>query len=110
MDKISEMNMLLDFYGGLLTERQRYVMDCHYQEDLSLSEISEELNVSRQAAYDIIKRSEKILTGYEKELGLLKRFMSQKQKLTEIRRLLVKHEDDEDIRTVINMIDDLLQA
>ncbi len=110
MDKISEINMLLDFYGGLLTERQQYVMGCHYEEDLSLSEIAQELNVSRQAAYDIIKRSEKILRGYEQELGLLERFLSQKQRLTDIRQLLIKHEDDVDIRTAINMIDDLLEA
>ena len=110
MDKISEINMLLDFYGGLLTERQQYVMNCHYQEDLSLSEIAEELNVSRQAAYDIIKRSEKILKSYEKELGLMERFLAQKKRLTDIRQLLVKHEDDENIRTAINMIDDLLEA
>ena len=78
MDEISQFALLLDFYGGLLTEKQKTIMSIHYEEDMSLAEIADEFNISRQAAHDIIKRSQKILTDYEKELGIVKKFLIQK--------------------------------
>lgn len=68
--KILEINELLDIYGDLLTVKQRQVMNLYYEEDLSLGEISEELNVSRQAVYDTVKKSEQLLYSYEKSLGV----------------------------------------
>ncbi len=69
-----EMAMLLDFYGELLTEKQAQAMDLYYNEDLSLAEIAEPLNISRQGVRDSIKRGEKQLTDLENTLGLAKRF------------------------------------
>ena len=57
MDEILHLTLLYDFYGELLTEKQKQVFDLHYQDDLSLSEIGEELSISRQAVRDQLKRS-----------------------------------------------------
>ena len=69
--------MLLDFYGQLLTERMRSTLELHFAEDLSLAEIAEQENISRQAVHDAITRGRKSLDEYEAKLGLIKRFMSQ---------------------------------
>jgi len=65
------MVLLYDFYGKLLTPKQQEVMQLYYEQDLSLSEIAEELKITRQAVYDILKRSEQALEKYERKLGLL---------------------------------------
>jgi len=71
--------MLLDFYGQLLTDRMRSILELHFAEDMSLAEIAEQENISRQAVYDSIHRGLKSLAEYESKLGLISRFMSQKQ-------------------------------
>lgn len=68
------MTMLYDFFGEMLTERQREVYDLYYNEDLSLSEISENLGISRQGVRDLIVRSEKTLNELEDKTGIIKRF------------------------------------
>src|SRR5690242_7735884 len=93
MDKLSEIAYMLDFYGGLLTEKQRQIMSFHYEEDMSLSEISEVFNTSRQAVHDIIKRSEKILIDFEKELGLVKRHIDFNEKLKVVKALLLEYNE-----------------
>lgn len=109
VDKFSEIILLLDFYGSLLTEKQRLIMSYHFEEDMSLSEISEQLNISRQAVHDIIKRSEKSLKDYENELKLVGRFMLQKQKLMKIKDLLVNNSNDIEIKNAIELIDELIE-
>ncbi|MEI8198620.1 MAG: sigma factor-like helix-turn-helix DNA-binding protein [Eubacteriales bacterium] len=69
--------MLLDFYGQLLTERMRSTLELHFAEDMSLAEIAEQENISRQAVHDAITRGRRSLEEYEAKLGLIKRFMSQ---------------------------------
>lgn len=108
IDEFSKKALLLDFYGGLLTEKQKLFMSLHYENDMSLSEISEEYGISRQAVHDIIKRSEKILEGYEKELGLVNRFILQREKLREAKNILLKKNYDNDIKKVIDIIDELI--
>lgn len=71
LHKAGRMVLLYDFYGKLLTPKQQEVMQLYYEQDLSLSEIAEELKITRQAVYDILKRSEQSLEKYEKKLGLL---------------------------------------
>lgn len=67
------MTMLLDFYGDLLTEKQRRYFDLYHNEDLSLSEIAELEGISRQGVWDLIRRAETSLTEVEEKTGLLRR-------------------------------------
>ena len=67
-------SMLLDFYGELLTDKQRECYDLHYNEDLSLSEIAEQCGISRQGVWDNIRRAESTLSGIEEKTGLIARF------------------------------------
>ncbi len=90
MKKFAEMALLADFYGPLLTEKQRNVWDLHYQQDLSLAEIADLAKISRQAIHDLLRRTEKILVGYEEKLGLIERFIIEREKLGEIETLLTK--------------------
>lgn len=67
-------SMLLDFYGELLTPRQRECFDLHFNEDLSLSEIAEACGISRQGAWDNIRRASESLVEMEEKTGLIHRF------------------------------------
>ena len=67
-------SLLLDFYGELLTEKQRSCYDLHINEDLSLAEIAEQLGISRQGVWDNIRRAESALTEIEDKTGLMGRF------------------------------------
>jgi uncharacterized protein len=75
LEKTTRINYLLDFYQALLTPKQLSYMEMYYLEDYSLGEISEEANVSRQAVYDNIKRTEAMLESYEEKLHLYEKFM-----------------------------------
>ena len=69
------MTMLFDFYGELLTDRQKEFYDLYYNEDLSLSEIAENYGISRQGVRDVIVRAENYMTEIEDKTELIKRFM-----------------------------------
>ncbi len=88
MERIAEMALLADFYGPLLTEKQRKVWDFHYEQDLSLVEIAELEEISRQAVYDLLKRTEKILLEYEEKLGLVRRFSVEHDRISEVKKSL----------------------
>ena len=68
------MTMLFDFYGDLLTGKQREYFDLYHNEDLSLSEIAEKTGISRQGVYDIIKRAEKALAEIEHKSGVVRKW------------------------------------
>jgi len=87
MEKLAKRALLADFYGPLLTEKQRNVWDLHYQQDLSLAEIAELEHISRQAIHDLIKRTERILAEYEEKLGLVQLFWAEREKLMEVKTL-----------------------
>ncbi len=74
MAKDLEISFLLDFYGDMLTEKQREVIEFYYNEDLSLSEIADNEGITRQGVRDSIKRAEAQLLDMEQRLGLAKRF------------------------------------
>ena len=72
MDSL-EMILLFDYYGDLLTDRQRLCLDMHYNQDLSLAEIAQELSISRQAVYDNLSRAEALLKNMEEKTGCVSR-------------------------------------
>ena len=79
-----EMCMLFDFYGAVLTERQQEVFDLYYNDDLSLAEISEHTDITRQGVRDAILRSKNVLTEMEDKLGLVRRFKESTQAMSVI--------------------------
>lgn len=94
MNKRFEQTLLYDFYGELLTDKQKLVCERYYLEDLSLGEISEELEISRQGVHDALKRSEKLLFKYEEKLKLVERFMSHKNNVEKIIDILDSLKDN----------------
>jgi Uncharacterized protein conserved in bacteria len=73
-----QIALLLDFYGDLLTEKQREAIELYYNEDLSLAEIAEQTDITRHGIRDRIIKSERILVEMEQKLGLAKRFVDMK--------------------------------
>ena len=84
MEKNVEIALLFSFYRNMLTDRQADTADLYYNEDLSLSEIGNNLGISRQGVRDNLKRAEAILYDTEKKLGLAARFLDIKAKLNNI--------------------------
>jgi len=78
-------SMLLDFYGELLTDKQRRCFDLHYNEDLSLSEIAEQCGISRQGVWDNIRRAEASMEDIERKTGLIRRFTETREGLERLR-------------------------
>jgi len=78
------MTMLYDFYGELLTDRQKEFFDLYYNEDLSLSEIAENAEISRQGVRDVIVRAEAVMQEIEDKTGLIRRFEQMHSHLTSI--------------------------
>ncbi len=88
MAKDLNITMLLDVYGQLLTEKQRFAIDLYYNEDLSLAEIADEIDISRQGVRESIKQGEKHLLDYEEKLSVVKRFKNISSQLDELNALL----------------------
>ncbi len=86
------LGRLFDMYGGLLTEKQQQCLRFYFYDDLSLTEIGEELGVSRQAVHDLLKRVEQTLERNEKKLGLLARDEKDKARLRSVIKLLAAKE------------------
>ncbi len=75
----TDISLLLDFYGQLLTSHTRDVLDLHFGEDMTLSEIAAHLGITRQAVHDRIRQGVGSLSDYENKLGLIERFRVQKE-------------------------------
>ena len=82
------MTMLFDFYGEILTERQKEFFDLYYNEDLSLAEIAENYGISRQGVRDAVKKSEAELLNLEEKLGLAGRYEELRKQIANISREL----------------------
>ena len=95
MDSL-EMILLFDYYGDLLTERQRLCFDMHYNQDLSLGEIAQELSISRQAVYDNLSRTEALLKNMEEKTGCVSRdrqLRKAMQTISALAEVLAAHSD-----------------
>ena len=91
------MTMLFDFFGDMLTEKQREYFDLYHNEDLSLSEIAEKAGISRQGVHDIITRAEKALALVEQKTGVVRRWIDTRAELEraeETARELLRLSDD----------------
>ena len=78
------MTMLFDFYGDVLTDRQKEFYDLYYNEDLSLGEIAENYGITRQGVRNVIVRAEAVLTELEDKTGLIKRFHTMRAQLEQL--------------------------
>ena len=94
------MTMLFDFYGELLTERQKEFYELYYDEDLSLSEIAENYGISRQGVRDVIVRAEAYMTEIEDKTGLVKRFM---QRTPHLERIEAAADEIEKVRLCLGV-------
>ena len=99
MEEKIKISLLYQLYGKMLTEKQQEIIEDYYNNDLSLSEIAENNDITRQAVRDIIKKSEKKLNSYEKTLGLMQKSIEQKNKIEEIIKMLsnINKEEIKDI-------------
>ena len=91
-----EMTLLFDYYGDLLTERQRLCFDMRYNQDLSLGEIAQELGVSRQGVYDNLSRAESLLKNMEQKTGCVSRDLKCRrvcERVTVLAEALSRHTD-----------------
>lgn len=93
MEERLRQSLLYDFYGELLTEHQKSVFSAAIFDDMSYSELAEEFDCSRQAAFDLIRRINKKLEGYEERLGLLERFTVAQGKMNELKASVIEMND-----------------
>ncbi|CCZ00228.1 uPF0122 protein CSBG_01790 [Clostridium sp. CAG:793] len=107
MEKHIEISMLVEIYGKLLTEKQYQVISDYYNEDLSLSEIAENNNISRQGVRDIIKKGESKLFEYEEKLQIMKKTQENEKTIQLILSQLSKIQDnssDKKVEKILNEV------
>lgn len=111
MEDRIKTSILLDYYKELLTEKQKDIMELYFNQDLSLAEISELTNTSRQAIYDIIKRCNKLLIDYEDKLKLMKKndkIKSEKKFIIKKINRLQEKNNDEQIEKALQELKDYI--
>lgn len=96
MEKIVERSVLFDFYGNLLTDHQKQIYRDVVNNDYSLSEIGEEMGISRQGVHDIVKRIDKILAEYEDKLHFVENYNRNLEIIDEIKTVLSDINSDVD--------------
>lgn len=99
--------MLFDFYGELLTGRQKSVMEYYYNDNFSFAEIAETLGISRQAVYDALHKAENSLGNYEVKLGLVRKFRNTMAEINaakfEIDSIIAANDDEQLMRQLISV-------
>ena len=104
-----QMTLLFDYYGELLTDRQRMCFDLRHNQDLSLAEIAQELNVSRQGVHDNLSRAEALLMNMEEKTGCVRRDLQCRKAAREIMRLAGALAENND-QIVSNLAKQILAA
>ena len=93
MEDFAKTSMLFDIYGGLLTDKKKRVMEMYHEDDMSLSEIAEELEVSRAAVHDSLRSAERLLCSYEDKLGILAAYLLKEKLADELRTYISEARD-----------------
>ncbi len=93
MEDFAKTSMLFDIYGDLLTDKKKRVMEMYHEDDMSLSEIAEELEVSRAAVHDSLRSAERLLCSYEDKLGILADYLLKEKLADELRTYISEARD-----------------
>ncbi len=109
-EKNLKVGELLDFYGDILGERKRLVLEYYYNDDLSLSEIASEIGISRQGVRDSIKKGEEELLFFEEKLGLSSRFHQMEASAEKIARLSENESLSEPFKKEIAHLADIIRS
>lgn len=107
MEKHIEISMLVEIYGKLLTEKQYQMLDDYYNNDLSLSEIAENANITRQAVRDNLKKGESKLFEYEEKLGIMKKTLMQEEKIASILSEITKIKENTSDKEIARILEDV---
>ena len=107
MEEKVKLSMLCEFYGKLLTKKQFEFIDDYCNNDLSLSEIAENNNITRQAVRDIIKKGEKKLFKYEEKLMFMKRTLNQEKRIEKVLLELTKIQKDYSDKQISNVLESI---
>lgn len=110
LDRVLRIVILFDFYGALLTDKQKLSIEMHYLNDFSLAEIADELGISRQAVHDNLKRVEQILMDYEDKLKFVERYQSDQQTLQHIYGLVEALPKETRAMPEVNLVAEELQS
>lgn len=104
LEKTTRMNFLFDFYQSLLTPKQKSYMALYYLDDFSLGEIAEKFNISRQAVYDNIKRTESMLEQYEEKLQLFHKFQKRTSLLENLVKIIQNNDSKEEVLSLVDEV------
>ena len=111
MEEILKQALLYDFYGELLTGHQKRVYEDVVLNDYSFSEVAENLGISRQGVHDMIRRCNRLLTGYEEKLHLVERFISFRAQVGQIQKIAGEHRQDPAMKeiegTAVSILEEL---
>lgn len=106
-EKIIE-RLRFDFYGELLSEKQKTILDYYYNDDFSLAEISEIIGITRQGVFDAYKRANHLMMEYEEKLGLLKRYLKDQELLRAINEKIVLLIENDNVKAIPELKNDIL--
>ena len=109
MEKNVVVSMLLEIYGKLLTEKQQSFLEDYYNNDLSLSEMAENYNITRQAARDNIKKGEKKLFEFEEKLKIMENMKNREEKISEILSKITKLQNTSSDKQVSKTLDSVVK-
>lgn len=107
MDRNVKISILSELYGKLLTEKQEQFINDYYNNDLSLSEIAENNNITRQAVRDILKKGEKKLFEYEEKLMFMKRTLNQEKRIGKVLSELTKIQKEYSDKQIANVLENI---
>ncbi|MBM7623548.1 putative DNA-binding protein YlxM (UPF0122 family) [Sporohalobacter salinus] len=100
LERTVRVGILFDFYGELLTNRQQEMVQLYFYQDLSLGEVADSCEISRQAVYDNLQRAEKALEDYEEKLGLVDRYKYIQQQIDDLTEIVDQIGEEVDSKKV----------